>query len=135
MRSQLTNHQVGIVLDLQAWSEKHIRRPDMVERIGSYLGTSFPLFHAVWCGGMVKKKREWVMGLTVNCQVKISTSPLRPEQRRSCRGGTSSRQLGPVRRGRGGSYCPESGAGLQQQQQTPSLLNTATPTLSSQCNT
>ena len=45
MRSQLTNHQVGIVLDVQAWSENYIRRPDMVERIGSYLGTSFPLFH------------------------------------------------------------------------------------------
>ena len=26
--------------------KNYIRRPDVVERIGSYLGTSFPLFHA-----------------------------------------------------------------------------------------
>ena len=25
--------------------KNYIRRPDVVERIGSYLGTSFPLFH------------------------------------------------------------------------------------------
>ena len=25
--------------------KKYIRRPDVVKRIGSYLGTSFPLFH------------------------------------------------------------------------------------------
>ena len=25
--------------------KNYIRRPDMVKRIGSYLGTSFPLFH------------------------------------------------------------------------------------------
>ena len=27
--------------------KNYIRRPDVVERIGSYLGTSFPLFHAI----------------------------------------------------------------------------------------
>ena len=48
MRSQLTNHKVGIVLDVQSWWKNYIRRPDVVERIGSYLGTSFPLFHACW---------------------------------------------------------------------------------------
>ena len=46
MRSQLTNPQVGIVLDVQTWSEKLYPHPDVVERIGSYLGTSFPLFYA-----------------------------------------------------------------------------------------
>ena len=30
----------------QSPSRNCIRRPDLVERIGSYLGTSFPLFHA-----------------------------------------------------------------------------------------
>ena len=51
MRSQLTNHQVGIVLYVQAWSENYIKCPDVVERLGSYLGTSFPLFHGSVCVG------------------------------------------------------------------------------------
>ena len=50
MRSQLTNYQVEIKKLYY-----YIRRPDVVERIGSYMGTSFPLFHVlapvVVCGG------------------------------------------------------------------------------------
>ena len=47
MRSQLTYHQVGIVLDETSrhGQKNYIRCPDMVKRIGSHLGTSFPLFH------------------------------------------------------------------------------------------
>ena len=46
-----------------------IRRPDMVERIGSYLGTSFPLFHAGQGHGM--------QGLTSVCRCSAgrTTSP------------------------------------------------------------
>ena len=32
--------------------KNYIRRPDLVERIGSYLGTSFPLFHDVASDGV-----------------------------------------------------------------------------------
>ena len=44
MRSQLTNYQVEIKKLYY-----YIRRPDVVERIGSYLGSSFPLFHVPVC--------------------------------------------------------------------------------------
>ena len=40
------DHMDLLYLTLRHGRKNYIRRPDVVERIESYLGTSFPLFHA-----------------------------------------------------------------------------------------
>ena len=45
MRSQLTNHQVGIVFAVRVWWNLCICSPGMVELVGTNLAPDFPLFH------------------------------------------------------------------------------------------
>ena len=47
MRSQLTNHQVGIVFAVRIWSNLCICSPGVVELVRTNLAPDFPLFHDV----------------------------------------------------------------------------------------